>query len=1335
LSNRNLLRQLTTRLFAVAATVLIVLAIGVGGFRLLVTQLPGYQAELQAWVNEALGLELEFERLDARWGMHGPQLTFHGATVGAGGQRAPFLVARQASVVLSPLALVTRRELNATRLTFEGTELAVERTEQGLVRLQGTPFGSQSRWYPALELPPEVEVVVRDSRVLYVDRQRNLSWMFDDVTLSLNRDTAGWALEARARPPGEFASRLELTAQGTFDAAARPGGAWRMSVDSTGVDLAVLARSLPPGAPFPVAGRGDVSLGLEGEARQITRATVDFSLSEVELPALAGTDSHYTRAAAVAEWQPSTTGWRVALDDVELGRDGRIWPGGTSAELELSREGNELRSVVLRSDFLRLEDLMPFVSLLPASVRAQFVSASEPAPESSAAAPSSAPAMQLSAIVEQWRALAPRGDVFGAELSLTRSRATPEAEGTWEYGAAGQLAGVGIRSAPGRPGFRELTGELRADSRSGRLELRTRDAVLAWPDVFRREVPLRELSGIVVWRQGQDAVRVVSDDLLLATPDGATRSNLELTLPLDGGSATLDLETSVGGFDAIAVKRYLPAHKMPRVVVDWLEGALQGGRVRSANVTLFGPIAAFPFDEGEGEFRATAEVEDGVLEFVRDWPRAEELSGTVEFLNASFGARGTGRVLGNRSSDVEVGIRDLRDAVLSLRGTTDGPLDDVLEFLKDAPLIARHLGPDFDRLGAPSGMGQVTLDLALPLLELAAFDLSAELDIADGELAFDGFAPRATELRGTLELEDGVLTGDGIEAIFLDGPVTARVVSPGLAGYHARLEVEGEVAVDAIAGVFRLPFADLFAGQTRWQGTLLIPAHGDQQTAPVKASIGSNLSGVALRFPTPFAKAPGEPTNLQVEVEHSAEDGTEVQGYLGASRRFALSFEESPDGRLALERGALRFGGELPEPHSDRGLTVDGSLPHLPLDDWLALARSSSAGGAGTTGISGALLAGADLAIADFSIFGQQLGSSRLTVRRRTDDWQIEVDSEPIAGTILVPVDLDDQPRVVAIMKRLYLTAAQGAGSQASALRQLDPRNLPGLQLHSDEFGVGNRRLGRLDAEVLAEPLGLRLVSFESSTSTFTAQGSGGWLVGADGATTTRMAMNLSSTDLADTLERLGFDPSIEAELADVTASVFWPGPPSGDWLQHVNGDVALRVGTGSLVDVEPGAGRMVGLLSVTALPRRLALDFRDVVNKGFVFDDISADFTLIDGNAYTDNLKLTGPSAEIGVVGRTGLRDHDYRQQAVVMAEPGKVLPTVGGLLGGPGVAAALLIFTRIFKEPLKGIGRASYCVTGTWQEPVVERLTAEQLERGELCAELPPGGFASGLADGARP
>ena len=101
-------------------------------------------------------------------------------------------------------------------------------------------------------------------------------------------------------------------------------------------------------------------------------------------------------------------------------------------------------------------------------------------------------------------------------------------------------------------------------------------------------------------------------------------------------------------------------------------------------------------------------------------------------------------------------------------------------------------------------------------------------------------------------------------------------------------------------------------------------------------------------------------------------------------------------------------------------------------------------------------------------------------------------------------------------MRRLYLNAGDGAG--AGGMRDLDPRQLPGLQLHADEFGVGQRQIGRLDAEILADPLGLRLVSFESATDSFTAQGSGGWFMGGEGATT-RFAVSINSTNVGQMLD------------------------------------------------------------------------------------------------------------------------------------------------------------------------------------------------------------------------
>jgi uncharacterized protein YhdP len=145
------------------------------------------------------------------------------------------------------------------------------------------------------------------------------------------------------------------------------------------------------------------------------------------------------------------------------------------------------------------------------------------------------------------------------------------------------------------------------------------------------------------------------------------------------------------------------------------------------------------------------------------------------------------------------------------------------------------------------------------------------------------------------------------------------------------------------------------------------------------------------------------------------------------------------------------------------------------------------------------------------------------------------------------------------------------------------------------------------------------------------------------------------------------------------------------------------------LIGIKPGAGRVLGLASVAALPRRLALDFSDLTDKGFAFDTARGDFDLRDGNAYTDNVLVKGPAAEIGMIGRVGLKNKDYDQTAVVTGSIGNSLPAAA-LLGGPVLGAAVLVFTQVFKQPLKGLARGYYRITGSWDNPTVERIKSAE-------------------------
>ncbi len=1284
---RQLFRRIARQLYIVVALVVIVLAIGMGAFRLAVTQLPSYRGEIQAWVQDALGLMVNFSRVDARWALLGPELTLYDTTVSMPGvEGEPIFSATQTSIGISAVTFIKERRFAISRLIVAGTRLTIERTEDGSLRLRGAPAQQAASAEFRIEDLPPVELIARNSTVVYEDRVRDVSWEFLNVGLRLAREGGRFQLEARADAPAELASRIDVSAQGGLTVPEEDSEDWRVVAELRDLDLSALQVLIPDGEGMPRSGVGDISVWLDFNRGRLEQATAQLTLEDLQLadnPGLLVAESTYENLAGTMEWSRQADGWQIALSNVNLRRQNHSWPSGVIVDLQITENEGAQDSFRLKSSFLRLEDLTPFILAFPQNF-----------------------------FTESWMAFSPRGDLL--ELAFGWDGGAD----ILTYSVAANFRDIGVSANGQWPGVTGLSGELRADSRSGRMALSTRNAQFDWQAIFRQPLDIEEMIGALIWRQGQDGIRLVSDNMALNNADLTTRSNFELTIPLDGSSPLLELETTIGRFDTRRTSHYLPSGVLPAPVISWLDRSIVSGYVPRAELAFVGPITDFPFYGGEGRFWATVDVEDGVLDFVEGWPAARDISGTVEFLNEGFTARGTGNVVGDDRATISGGIADMKNAVVFVDGQTTVSMSGVLDYLKEVPLVAQQLGPDLTRLEVSAGTVDIDISLSLPLRNFAAYELDAELDMHGGELSVEGFGLAATEINGGLNINQDGVTGVGIEATLLDGPVTASVSSSDEEGYRAQLDFEGEISAESIGVAFDLPLSAYLAGQTRWQGTLLLPSNPrgeiSRLRAPLRLTVGSNLSGVVLQFPSPLAKLPSEARDSQVDLTFAQSELLDIEGNLGTANRFALSFWNREEG-LSLRRGSVRFGGSFPLLPPQDGLDISGSFGQVNLDDWIEVFGQLFPEVALPLAVPSWT---ADLEFTDFSIFGQRLGPTTLAIERETREWLIDIQSDPVAGQLMVPLDLGSRSQIVADMRQMHLT--RGESDQST---EIDPRNVPGLLITASDFVFGSRRYGELSADVQAEPSGLRLASFHTVNEGFTLEGSGDWFSRANGSIT-RMDFTVRSENVAVALDELGLDPVLEGESAEVTVNVNWPGSPSDDWRQAISGDVVLRLDQGSVLDLEPGGGRMMGLMSITELPRRLALDFRDVFNRGLVFDAVTGAFVLIDGNAYTDNLLLTSPVADIGVVGRTGLKDQTYQQQAVVTAEPGKILPAMG-FLAGPGVGAALLIFTQIFKEPLKGIGRASYCMSGTWNEPLIERLSPEDLASGELCVDLPPGGL----------
>ncbi|MDX1573949.1 MAG: AsmA-like C-terminal region-containing protein, partial [Methylophaga sp.] len=289
------------------------------------------------------------------------------------------------------------------------------------------------------------------------------------------------------------------------------------------------------------------------------------------------------------------------------------------------------------------------------------------------------------------------------------------------------------------------------------------------------------------------------------------------------------------------------------------------------------------------------------------------------------------------------------------------------------------------------------------------------------------------------------------------------------------------------------------------------------------------------------------------------------------------------------------------------------------------------------------------------------------------------------------------------------------------AIQKRDKNDLPplwpGFQLNIDNLVLDGMKLGRLQAHAERDAMRWQLVSASLQSPTLLATATGNWRRNDDGDNS-QLSLQLSSDDLANLLVDLGYQAAITAKRVNVEGNFTWPDAPLNFNRRDFLGHMQLDVGSGELKDVDPGAaGRIFGLLSFTAIPRRLSLDFSDLFGSGFSFSIISGRFDFANGLATTNNLEMRGDSALVTVNGPINLIEKTYDQTVNVTPKVASTLPLAGAVAGGPiglGVGTAIFLADKLasnlFGKEIVDFITYRYKLTGPWNAPEMTLKTAEQ-------------------------
>ncbi len=431
------------------------------------------------------------------------------------------------------------------------------------------------------------------------------------------------------------------------------------------------------------------------------------------------------------------------------------------------------------------------------------------------------------------------------------------------------------------------------------------------------------------------------------------------------------------------------------------------------------------------------------------------------------------------------------------------------------------------------------------------------------------------------------------------------------------------------------------------------------------------------------------------------------------------------------------------------GIWFTGRLKQFDLDAWRAAfegfyAPSTTASPAlspspasPSTIKNESFVAGFDFKLGGLLAYGRQFGGMTLKGRHGAEDWRFVVDSPEVSGDFTWrPGAFNDRGSVRARLKNFVLVEEAinpvSIPAIADINKDLKDAEFPALDIVAEQFTLKDRWMGKL--ELRATPQGAQGANWKIDQLTIsnghvkldmdgiwqraaeperlaqaanTASRAVNTSAFANPRSQTTMNIKLESSNLNALFAQFGFGDYLRGGTATLEGKLAWPGHVYQMQLVNLSGNFKVGARNGQFAKIEPGAGKLLGLISLQSLPRRITLDFRDIFSQGFAFNRIDGDIKVKDGIMFTENFQVVGPAADVKMAGDVSLPSERQNLIMTVLPKLDESVAIGAGLATlNPVVGLAVYLGQKVLQNPVEKIFSYQYVVSGSWDNPQVDRI-----------------------------
>ncbi|WP_233255025.1 YhdP family protein [Limnohabitans sp. T6-5] len=1258
--------------------------------------------------------------------------------------------------------------LGLEQLVLDSPELDVRRTAQGHWQVAGldmqrSPQGDSDS---ADWLFAQREVIVRGGTVRWTDEQATTplsthpqtapqTLALRELDVVLRNSIRHHEVRLDATPPEGWGARFVVMARmGRGILSTHPGrlADWSGPVYAyfPQVDLPQWQQQIGPQLQQMLpkdlgirSGHGALRVWSDVALGQWTGGTADVDLTDLQVEVGTKQDEPpsplvFERLSGRVAGRLSATGFELSTRDLafassQISAHDLAWPGGNMALEVTHAQGSSPAKGRLQADHLDLQALREVALHLPLPTQlAKLLEQREISGE-------------LASLQWRWQGDWQAPPTYSVQASLNRLSLPPAA---W---APVNPSSTSASAPPAWPGVRDAQLKLDMTETNGRVQLSMDEgAAVFLPGILEEsEVPVRSLQADASWKRQKGRWDVPQWRLQLANADlqGEWHGQWH-SAPGGHGPGVLDLQGQITQADVARAHRYLPVH-LSAQVRHYVRDAWVKGSYNNVQVKIKGDLSRLPFANAkEGEFRFAGRLRDVDFDYIPaallpapvppakslPWPRLTGVNGLLVFdrlsmklsdASARFGEGRTAPALTSAQAE----IADMsHNATVNVSLEHKGPATQLLAAVQQSP-VDRLLGGVLHDTQA-TGTLQTRLKLSLPLQALHNTKVQGSVVLTGNDLRITPAMPTLSKAQGTLQFTENGLGLQGVQARWLGGPVRidgALRLAPGDNDPPALLRMQGQISADGLREAKDVALANLLArhasGSTSYTATL-----GWRSGQP-ELTVQSQLEGLALKLPAPLGKSAASSLPLSLRTRVLGQGGQlrdQIQLELG--RIASVNYLRDLSGAAPVVlRGSLTLGATNPQAAAlpDSGVSATVALDQLLVDEWEALWPASAAPSPGAataqSGIPAELLGYVPtrmaLQVGTLTADGRTLHQVVAGGTRDGLTWRANVDARELDGHLAFRQATEEQPgQLYARLARLNLPPSSVAAVET--LLEAPPINLPALDIVIEQLELRGKKLGRVEIEAVnSEPQRTRgksgrewqLNKFNLSVPEATLRSTGKWMTASDGNNTRKTEMNfrLDVNNAGALLTRLGTPEALRGGTGQLEGQISWQGSPMALHYPSLSGQFAIKMGRGQFLKADAGAAKLLGVLSLQALPRRLLLDFRDVFSEGFAFDSVQGDVSILQGMAHTQNLQIKGINALVQLEGLADIAHETQKLHVLILPEvDAGTASLLAGIAVNPVVGLTSFLAQLFLQNPLARANSQEFLIDGSWTEPRVTRI-----------------------------